>query len=800
MKHAFRSLAKSPGFTCVALLTLALGIGASVTMFSFVNHYLLRPLPYAEADRLTLLRPANKSFGPMSVSYSNFKDWQERSRAFEAIAVFRSQQNDLTGVDRAERLRTIEASANLLPMLGVRPLLGSLFNPEDDRGDAPRKVLLTFNRWQRSFAGNPDIVGQVVQLDGQPYTIVGVLPDGFQFLPLQPDTADLWTPIGLHERTPNFLQRWNHSDLLAVGRLKPGSTLEQARADMQRIASELQAEYTGAGGDETIVVDDFRELITRDLRPGLLVLMAAVGCVLSIVCVNLAGLCLVRGAGREHEFSVRAALGASRRNILRQLLSENLLLAVAGGTLGLLFAQWGTYLLHAVIDGTGTPPAVISDRNVAWFIVAVTAGTTLLVGLLPALQISRVADGATLRVGVRTATAGRRQQRVRHALVVAEFALALIVLSGAALLVRSYERYLAADPGYTPGGALVMQLSLRSGNYDTSQKRLNFYHELLEMVRSLPGVRQASLSSNLLGGSQTSYVIEGRPQPERGKAPYTERTSITPDFLAAMGMRLLAGRSFAPQDIEHATPVALVDERFAQRAWPNDNPVGKRFQFGDSPKADGRWHEVVGVVSHVKSYGIDRDSREHVYLSADQETFDQPTLVLRSDGDPSLLAEPVQRAIREIDSALATSGVRPLQAVFDRQSFQRWFLTSLFAGFAIAAALLAALGIYGVTAYSVGQRMREFGIRAALGASARDVALLVVRQALLLVALGSLFGVAGALAVNRFLKNLVFGIGALDPISLLLAPAALLGVALLACWPPARRATKVDPLTALRAE
>jgi len=797
IRYGIRILLRQPLFALVALLTLALGIGANMTIFSFVNGFLLRPLPYPEAEQFVRVRPVNEAFGPMSIAYPNFRDWQKLNHTFETMACYRYDDLNLTGTARPERLNIIQASANLLPMLGAQPLLGRLFGPGDDHGQAQRTVVLSHGLWRRRFESDPEIVGRPVLLDGEPYTVVGVLPEGFCFPPLLSSRAALWMPIGLLEKHEWFMRRGNHPGTSGIGKLKSDVTLAGARADMRRVAEQLARQYPDANTGNTVQVDDYHATVVRRIRPSLLVLMSSVGCVLLIVCVNIAGLLLVRAASRTQEFSIRTALGAGRLRIVRQLLGENMILAVLGSLAGLLIAHWGVHVLTAVLGNAfgldqGQPP--LFDRNMLLFFLGITLSTGLLFGLFPALQSSLVKVSAAIRSGTRTATPSQGHHRLRDMLVVAEIALALVLLTGAGLLVRSLQYYLQADPGYNPDSALTMQLSLPENTYDNDQKRCNFYRELLQSVRALPGVEHVGLCSNLLGRWQSDYSVEGAPEAEPGQTPYAECCEISPGFTEAMGMRLIAGRTFTERDKNDTTPVTLIDERFVQRWWPNANPLDKRVEMG------GTSYQVVGVVSHIKHYGIDQTSRESMYIPAYQSTTDYPTLVVRCQGDPLRLLEPIQRAIAEIDPDLAPSDIRTLQAIVNQQSFMRRFLTTILGVFAGSALALAALGIYGVTAYAVSQRTQEFGIRMALGACMGDILGLVLGRGGKLALVGIAIGLVASLSLSWLIRGLLFGVTAWDPLTFIAVTFALATVVLLACFLPARRAAKIDPMEALRYE
>jgi putative ABC transport system permease protein len=797
IRYGLRMLVRQPLFTLVALLTLAVGIGANITIFHYVNAFLLRPLPYLEADRLVRIRSSNRSFGPMSIAYPNFQDWQKLNQTFEAMACYRTNGLNLTGTNQTEHLRVIEASAELLPMLGTKPLLGRLFDPNDDRRQAQRTTILSHGLWQRCFNGDPRIVGQSLLLDGDPYTIIGVLPRDFHFPPLQMDSVALWTPIGLLQKYDWFMNRHMHPGINGIGKLKPSVTIVQAQADMERVAIQLEKEYPNYNTGNTVQVHDYHATLVRNIRPGIMVLMIAVGCVLLIVCVNIAGLLLVRAAARTQEFSVRCALGAGRLRIIQQLIGENLTLAVMGGIAGVVLARWGIDLLMIVLGDNfelSQARTVIFDRTMIGFILCITLVTALLFSLFPALQASLVTVSTVIRGGTRTATVSRRQHRLRDTLVVAEIAVALVLLTGAGLLLRSFQHYLKTDPGYSPDSTLTMKLSLPEKIYDKDQKKYAFYRNLLEKVKLLPSVKHAGLCSNLLGNWQSSYSVEGAPPTEPGQVPYAECCNISPDFIKAMGMRLIAGRVITEQDNEDAQRVALVDERFVHRWRSYGDPLGKRVKIG------GSWFEVVGVVSHVKHYGIDRDSRESIYLSVYHRAFDYPTLVVRCQGDPLRLLDPIRGVITEIDPDLAPRNVQTLQAIMDEQSFMRRFITSVLGIFACAALLLSTMGLYGVTAYAVSQRTQEFGIRMALGAGWPDILRLVLGRGGRLILIGIGIGLVASLGLSRLIQGMLFGVTVWDPVTFLIVTTTLATIAIIACYIPARRAAKIDPMEALRYE
>ncbi len=795
-RFALRQFRKEKGFTFVAILTLALGIGANVAIFWFLNGFLLSPLPYPEAERFARIRPANQTFGPMSISYSNFKDWQKMNETFETMACYRFSEYNLTGVGQPERLSILQCSSNLLPLLGAQPLLGRLFQEEDDRLNAVPSIILGHALWQERYGGDPNVVGQSLSLDGEPYMIIGILPAGVSFPPLRNNNAAIWMPIGLLEKHGWFMNRGNHPGIQGIAKLKPNVSLVQANADLERVALHLQQEYPKTNSGNTVTAQDYHASMVSFIRPGILVLMSAVGFVLLIVCVNIAGLLLVRASKRSQEISVRSALGAGRIRMIRQLLSENLILAILGGSGGILIAYLCIHsLLAAIGDRFGlaqVQPAML-DRNMILFFLGITFGAGLLFGLFSALQSSLANSAAATSSSARTATASRSRHRLRDAMVVTEIALALILLTGAGLLARSFQRYLEADPGYSPDNTLTLRLSLPGKTYDNDDKKRAFYRDLLERVKPLPTVKHAAICSNLLGNWQSTYEVEGEPPAEPGKKPHAECCRVSPDYLKAMGMRLIAGRAFTSRDDENAPRVILVDERFAERWWPDGDILGKRVKRGE-------WHEVVGVVSHVKHYGIDRDSRESLYMPAYQAGFNHFTLVVRSESDPLALVDPIRRIASEIDPNLAPSDIRTLQAIRDRQSFLRRLTTSILGLFAGAAALLAAIGIYGVTAYTVAQRRQEFGIRLALGANTESIFSLVLGRGGKLATIGISLGLIASFSLSWVIRDQLYGVSFWDPVTFTGVVMAIVLIVLLASLGPSFRATTVTPAETLRAE
>jgi putative ABC transport system permease protein len=797
-------LMKKPGFTVIAVLTLALGIGSNIAIFSFVNTYLLRPFPYDDAERLVDFTETHATFGRMSIAYSNFLDWQKENQTFEEMACYRNSSHNLTGGDIPERIRSLQVSSDFLPMLGVNPVAGRLFEQADDRAEAEPTVIISQGFWQRRFNGESEAIGKSVVLDGEAYTIIGVLPATFNFPPIVGNPTDVWTPIGLMTKHEWFMRRYNHSGIGGIGKLKEGVTLSHARDDLKRVAAQLEETYPDTNAGCSVVSSSFHERITGDIRPALLVLMCAVVFVLLIVCVNIANLLLVRSTDRIQEFSIRSALGAGRLRIIRQLLCENLMLVILGGALGIITAKWGYNVLCSQLPDSirrNTETLFHIDVSLALFTLVVTFGSGLIFGLFPAWRSSRVNISTTMKDGGRASTGGIGHSRLRDILVVSEIALALVLLVGAGLMLRSFIHYMEADPGYNPDSTLTARVYLPDSRYPGDEEKYTFYRQLIEQVKSMPSVKHVGVNSNMLGGWQSGYYTEGAPIPEPGQNPYAEYNRASPDLFKAVGICLLEGRFFTEHDSKDSQPVVIVDEKFARKWWPSESPVGQRLQIhSSSPDPNAPWSEVVGVVGHIKHYGVDRDSRESLYLSAYQSSFNGVTLVVRTQGDPMRLIDPIQKAVLQLDPDLPVSSIRTLQAIVSERSLIRRLTTKVLGLFALSALLLSVLGIYGVIAYSVSKRTNEIGIRMAIGACVFDIMRLVLTHGGKLILIGIGIGLIGAIAVTRLMRSFLFEVTATDPVTFLLVTAVLAGATFLACYIPARRATRISPMEALRYE
>jgi putative ABC transport system permease protein len=801
VSYAVRSLRKHPGFTVIAIFTLALGIGANTTIFSVINAVLLRPLPYAEANRLVTLTETI-SERPIGVSYPNVVDWRNQNTVFENVAAVRHRESfNLTGAGESERLQGRLVTANFLSTLGVRPIRGRDFTPEDDRQGAPPVVIISHALWQRRFAGDETIVGRQIMLNREGFTVIGITPADFEYML----DADLTVPIGLS--TERFSARGRDPGVEAIARLKQGVSTETANAEINTIAARLEQQYPESNNSRRVRLDSLREAIVGDIRPVLLTLLGAVGLVLLIACANVANLLLARSARRQKEIAIRTALGAGRSRILRQLFTESVLLAIAAGVTGLLLAVVGTRLLSSSLP-EGIPR--IGETSIDALVLLFTLGASLLTGVLfglaPSLQTSNPALTETLKEGERNSSTG--QNRTGKVLVVAEVALTLVLLIGAGLLVKSFWRLMGVDPGFNPENLLAMQISVNAGQ-DEGPRVANFLDQLQQRVKQLPGVQSVSVSNGLPfeGANWPAFVIEGQTPPGPGQEPPNAILYITSnDYLETLGITLLRGRAFSAYDTPTTTPVVLIDEVFARQYFGNEDPLGKRLKQAGS---NTEFREIVGIVRHVEHsnlQGLTAASGE-VYTPFSQIPVDRlaryvrrVNLLVRTTVEPLSLAQTVRGQIAALDKDQPVFNVRTMEQALARSVAARRFSTILLSVFAALALVLAAVGIYGVISYSVAQRTREVGIRMALGAQTTDVLKLVVRDGLKLAVIGVAVGLAGAFMLTRLMSTLLFGVTPTDLVTYTTVALILLGVALLACYIPAYRATKVDPLVALRFE
>jgi putative ABC transport system permease protein len=794
-RYGLRMLLKKPGFTLTAVITLALGIGATSTIFSFVNGILLRPLPYQDSERLVLLdeTATKRGIASMGVSFPNFLDWREQNRVFTGVAAYGGGNYTLTGSGEPEQLSGADISYNTFEILGVAPVLGRTFTAEEDRPENDLVVILGYRLWERRFGANPEIIGQKLTLNNRSRTVIGVAPPDFKF----PDVVDLWVPLALDTT------RWTRTDhgLSAIARLKPGVTLEQSQSDLTAVARRIEEANPVTNEGLGVNVIPLREGLVSDYRKALLLLMGVVGLVLLIACANVANLLLARASTRAKEVAIRTALGAGRWRVFRQLLTESVVLGLMGGALGLGLAFWGLDLLLAAIPIEFPFWMKFNlDGRVLGFATGVALLTGLIFGAAPALQASRVELNEALKEGGRDAS-GAGSHRLLRSLVVAEVALSLVLLIGAGLMMRSFMRLQHTNPGLNPENLLTLRVDLPGAKYNTPEKRRTFYKELLERIGSLPGVEAAGAVSNLpLGGDiwGRSLTVEGFPVLPVGQAPMINHCVITPNYFRSMGIPILVGRDFTDADTRDSMRVTIIDERLAREYWPNESPLGKRVRFGP-PENNEPWHTVVGVVGAVKHESLSLTRRKTVYLPYAEITIDDLSLAVRA-ANPESLTPAIRGQVKAMDTDLPIINARTMTEVISRSVWQPRLYAILFGVFAAVALALASIGVYGVMAYSVSERTREIGIRVALGAQAGDVLKLVVAQGMTLTLIGAGLGLGGAFGLTRLMQTLLFEVSATDPLTFAGLAALLSAVALVACYLPARRATKVDPMVALRCE
>lgn len=798
LAYACRTLIKTPAFTIIAVTALALGIGANTAIFSVVDTVLLRPLPYKAADRLVMVweDASQVGFPHNTPAPANFIDWRAQSQVFEDLAATARLSFNLSGVGEPERIDGRRVSANLFTLLGVDAQLGRTFLPEEDQPGTNRVVIMSNGLWQRRFGSEPGIIGRPLTLNGESFTVVGVMPPKFQF-PSRED--DLWIPIAFPAE--EAARRGSHY-LEVVGRLKPGVTLEQARAEMNTIATRLQQQYPESNSRIGVTVIPLHEELVGDIKPALLVLLGAVGFVLLIACANVANLLLARAAVRQKEIATRVALGASRSRLIRQFLTESVLLAALGGCVGLLLAFVGVNLLKMFIPQTiSQAQAITINATVLAFTVGVSLLTGLIFGLAPATQALSSNLNETLKEGGRDSAVGNRGNRIRGLLVITEVAFSLILLIGAGLLINSFLRLRHVDPGFRTNNVLTMSIELPPLKYPDETKRSSFYTELVASVEALPGVNSAAVTNWIplvYQGDSIGISIEGRPVEVASQRPNAVTRVVSPDYFRAMGINLLQGRGLSDADKADSPAVIVIGETMARRFWPGEDPIGKRITPG-SPDSPDNWLTVVGVVNDVRQFELTAEPRPQMYLSYQQAGFFAPRhLVVRTDIDPLSLATTVRRTVWEIDKDQPVSNIRTMDEVLSESIERQRFSMLLLAIFATVALVLAAVGIYGVTSYSVAQRTHEIGIRVALGAQRRDVLKLAVEEGLKLVLVGVVLGLTAAFVLTRVMSSLLFGVSATDPLTYASISILLIAVAAFASYLPARRAARVDPLIALR--
>ncbi len=798
VRYAVRALLRAPGFAVVAIVTLALGIGATTIVYALVDGILLRPLPIKDAARVVLAREISPTGQQIGVAWPNFKDWQARAQSFENLAAWRGRTANLTGIADPQRIYVREVTWNLFDVLGVQPIAGRGFSAADDVPEAPRVCLISYGFWERRFGADASAMGQRILLDEVPVTVVGVLPRDFTVARVE----DAFLPMGsLIAANNGMLNRGNHFGVAAIGRLAPGATVEGARSELQVIARQLADAYPATNSGVSATAQRLFDVLVDDARPALGVLAGAVAAMLLIACVNIANLQLVRAITRAHEIEVRQALGAERWRLVRQLLTESVLLALAGAAAGVALAYAGFGLFVGLLPADQPRiHQVAIDSRVLIFATVTSVGAGLLFGLMPALHAGSRRAGALLR-SVRVAGTAAGHHATRQLLLVLEVALSLVLLVAAGLMAQTMNNLLAVDLGFAPEQVLTAQMSLPSGRY-TRERRRTFYAEVEERLRVIPGVTNVALTLSLpVSGSNWNsiFIVEGLPVPERANLPSGAWTPITPSYFDTLGIRLMRGRGFTAGDSDQAPRVAVVNESFARAFWPDGDAIGKRVKQG-WPEDKTPWREIVGIVNDVKTDGIDRASRLQAYLPLAQESIPLLALVVRTAGEPGAVQRSIEAALQAVDPNLPIFDVRTLPQVIQINVGTQRLLLVLLLAFGGLSLLLAAVGVFGVNAYAVSQRTHEFGVRMALGADRPRVLRLVLRQGLLTCVIGAAIGLVLSLATTKLLKALLYQVTPYDPGTIAAVTVVLLAVTAVACYLPARRATRIDPVTALRGE
>jgi putative ABC transport system permease protein len=797
LKHAVRLYLKAPGFTLAIVATLGLGVGASTAIFSLVHGILLEPLPLPAADRLAYINEINPRGQTMSVSWPNYLDWRERQHAFDALAVSREEPLTLTGFDRARRIRARRVTGNFFQALRVAPAFGRALTDDDDKAGAAPVAMITDGFWRTTLGGDPSAVGRIVQLDQVAYSVVGILPAGFEYL----RPYDLFVSIGPSIARGPMRFRGNHNGLYAVGRLRDGVTIEAADREMRALAADLSREHPDTNTGVVAVAVPLQSRLVEDIRPTLLALFGAVGFLLLIACVNVANLLIARGATRRHEIAVRVALGGGRLRLIRQLLVESTVVSAAGGALGIGIAA---LLLQALVaaapDGTPRIAHVALDRAALLFALGAAGLCGVVFGAFPALQASGV-QGQHALVRGRAAGFSGGSHRLRRGLIAVESALALMLLAGAGLMIRTVDELVRVDPGFRPDHVVTTQMTLTGSQWNDDRLRA-FYGDLVARLRAIPGVSNAALAFVLpIDGSQWNsvFIVADKPVPDRPHLPTTAITPVTGSFFDTMGMRLVRGRVFGDADTAGSQEVTVVNETFAKRLWPGEDPIGKRFKQG-WPEDKSPWREVVGVVADTKFNGLIAETPLQAFLPLTQSTMRGFAVAARTNVDPASIAPAIESIVHQIDKDLPLFQTRTMETVLSASIARQRMSRIVFVTFAIVALVLAAVGLYGVVAQGVTERTHEIGVRMALGAQQRSVVGLIVAQGLSMAVVGSVIGVAGALALSRWVEGLLFNVAATDPATLTIVVVVLLGVGAAACLVPAWSAARVDPMKALRTE
>jgi predicted permease len=804
LRFSLRMFAKAPGFSAIAILTLALGIGANTAIFSVVNAVLLSPLPYSKPDQLVMVWSKNdpKGYKAFPVSGGDYAEWKSQNSVFDSMAASSDALYTLTGTGEPQVVIGYQFSADYFRLLGTRPELGRTFLDEEDRAGGPDVVVLGDAIWRRTFHADPNIVGKSITLTGKPFTVVGVMPPSFRY----PSLVELWTPLGL---PASFLTKYDETSLRVLARLRPGVTLKQAQSQMDAIQQRIAQEHPQTDGGSGVNLIPLREEIAGDVKMPLLILLGAVGFVLLITCANMASLMLARAAGRRREIAIRTALGASRARLVRQFLTESLLLSLAGGALGVLFAHGATRFLLAIfpnnIANMSIPQvtSIPTDARVFSFTLLAALLTGVLFGLAPVLGFKKAASGEGLKGTSRSTTATSAERRFRGLLVISEFALALVLLIGAGLLITSFRNLLRGNLGFDADHILSAQLFLSTAEYppEKPERRLEFVNDAMERIRRLPGVESVGAAGFMpLSGfwGEADFTVQGQPAPAPGQKPSAKSDFVTPDYFRAMGISLLKGRAFTEQDHAGAAQVVMVNEILARKVFGTQNPIGQQLNFGESQKND-LW-EVIGVVSDIHDFGLEEKVRGNIYRPFAQIPLPVVAFVVRTSGRPSDLTSAVKQAIWSVDKEQPIYKIIGVDRLASESLGLRRVSSVLLGGFSALALLLAGLGIYGVTAFSVAQRTHEIGVRMALGAQPESVLKMVMGYGMRIVIAGMVIGLAGALGLSRVVASLLYGVKPTDVMTFIFTSLLLAFIALVACYVPARRAMRVDPMVALRHE
>ena len=796
LRYGARMLMKKPGFTLIAALTLALGIGANTAIFSVVNAALIRALPYHNPNRLVMLFATSADGQRDAMSIQEMREFQAQSQSLEDLTGFISQSVNLTGGERPDRVRGAYVAANFFRVFDLKPVVGRTFAAGEDGQGAEKVAVVNEKLWRERLDGDPNLTGKKLILNGASFSVIGVVPANFK-QPLDSD-VEVWLGAATFNGNTNTAKR-DFRFLLGVGHLKPGVAPEHAQAEMNAIANQLALAYPGENAGRGAKVEYFHEFMVGRLRPMLYLLFAAVGVILLIACANLANLLLARGLARRREIAVRAALGAGKWRLIRQLLTEASLLSLVGGGLGLLLAQWGLAALQRLPQNFVRGEDVRIDSRVLLFTLAVAIVTGWLFGLAPAFQLARPELHTVLKEGGRGGGEGAKWNRVRGAFVLAQVALSLLLLVGGGLLIRSFDKLLRVDPGFKPENLLTLEYRLPRNKYQQSEAQWNFHRQVFERIRDVPGVKSASLVRGLPfsgNGGDTEIILPDRETPSKGKGPRAMFNTATPNYFETMGIPLIKGRLFSESDQLNTPRVFLINQTMARRFWSDQDPIGKQIKTYE----DDMRGTVIGVVGDAKHYWLEEEAQPQMYEAYSQSPGIFATVVVRTSVEPMSLAEPVRQAVWKVDGDQPMWKVRTLESLIDRSVADKRFLMLLMGVFAALALALTVIGLYGVMSYAVNQRTQEIGVRMALGAGARNIHRMMLRQGMTLVLIGVAIGLAASSLLTRLIANLLFDVNATDPLTFGLISSLLIIVALLACLIPARRATKVDPIVALRYE